>query len=256
MSAPPRILCIGGHDPTGGAGIQADIETVRALGGLPLTLVTALTVQDTRDVNAVAPVDADLLERAGSVLVGDIRPDVVKIGLVGAPGQIPVLLSLVERCRAPLVIDPVLAAGGGFDLSGRELVAAIAGDLLPVAELVTPNLAEARRLGTATDAEGAASGLLDRGAGAVLLTTTDDTGGTQVVNRLYRRGVATLEYAWPRLPGRYHGSGCTLASACATLLGLGRTLEDAVQQAQAFTWRSLAAADSPGAGQQIPRRLP
>jgi hydroxymethylpyrimidine/phosphomethylpyrimidine kinase len=98
--------------------------------------------------------------------------------------------------------------------------------------------------------------MLEAGAGAVLLTATDGTRGEQVVNRLYRPDAAPLDHAWPRLPGRYHGSGCTLASACATLLGLGLTLEDAVQVAQAFTWRALAAADAPGRGQQIPRRLP
>jgi hydroxymethylpyrimidine/phosphomethylpyrimidine kinase len=255
MNSAPRILCIGGHDPTGGAGIQADIETVRALGGMPFTLVTALTVQDTRNVVAVTPVDADFLARAGTTLIDDVRPDVIKLGLVGAPAQIPVVLSLVRRSAAALVIDPVLAAGGGFDLAGRDLVPAIVGELMPAAVLVTPNLAEARRLTGRDDPEQAALVLLAAGAGAVLLTATDGTQGEQVVNRLYRPGAATLEYPWPRLAGRYHGSGCTLASACATLLGLGRTLEDALHQAQAFTWRSLAAADAPGVGQQIPRRL-
>ena len=255
MNSAPRILCIGGHDPTGGAGIQADIETVHALGGLPSTLLTALTVQDTGDVAAVAPVDAAFLARAGATLIDDIRPDLIKIGLIGAAEQIPVLLALVRRSQAPVVLDPVLTAGGGFDLSGQGLIDAIAQALLPAVKLVTPNLDEARRLTGADNPEDAARALLETGAGAVLLTTTDGTQGDQVVNRLYRAGAATLDYPWPRLAGHYHGSGCTLASACATLLGLGRTLEDAVREAQAFTWRALATAGAPGRGQQIPRRL-
>jgi hydroxymethylpyrimidine/phosphomethylpyrimidine kinase len=255
MNSAPRILCIGGHDPTGGAGIQADIETVHALGGVPSTLITALTVQDTCDVTAAAPVDAAFLERAGATLIDDIRPDLIKIGLIGSAQQIPVLLSLVRRSQAPVVLDPVLAAGGGFDLSGQDLIAAIAQALLPAVKLVTPNLAEARRLTGADKPEDAAHALLETGADAVLLTATDGTRGEQVINRLYRLGAATLDYPWPRLAGHFNGSGCTLASACATLLGRGRALEDAVQEAQAFTWKALAAADAVGRGQQIPRRL-
>lgn len=255
MRSPPRILCIGGHDPTGGAGIQADIETVHALGGFPLSLVTALTVQDTRDVAAVVPTDAAVLARAGDKLVDDLRPDVVKVGLIGNPQQVAVILALVRRCRARLVVDPVLAAGGGFDMAGGDLVGALSSRLLPAAELVTPNRAEASRLAGGMDPEAAAAALLDAGAGAVLLTGTDGTGGDEVINRLYRPGATARDYRWPRLAGVYHGSGCTLASACATMLGLGRTLEDAVQEAQAFTWQALAAARTPGHGQQIPRRL-
>jgi hydroxymethylpyrimidine/phosphomethylpyrimidine kinase len=255
MNSMPRILCIGGHDPSGGAGVQADIETVAALGGQALTLLTALTEQDTHDIRAVLPTPAEFFRAQATTLLDDIRPDAVKVGLIGAEALFPVLRGLLERFDGPVVLDPVLAAGGGHELDSGGLARLIREQLLPLCTLVTPNRAEARRLAGLDDPERAALELLRAGARAVLLTGADEARGDTVENRLLSARDAARSFSWPRLPGRYHGSGCTLASACATRLALGDSLADAAERAQAFTWRALERATRPGGGQWLPRRI-
>ncbi|MCB1802356.1 MAG: bifunctional hydroxymethylpyrimidine kinase/phosphomethylpyrimidine kinase [Gammaproteobacteria bacterium] len=256
MRTTPVVLFIGGHDPTGGAGIQADIESAGQLGARAVSLVTALTAQDTQNVAAKWPTPVDALLRQFDTLVADIRPDVVKIGMLGEPTQATALAGRLTRLGCPLVLDPVLAAGGGFDLGGDGLIDSIRTHLLPLTTLLTPNRNEARRLAGDTDADRAAGSLLAAGAGAVLLTGADEADGQQVLNRLYRSSTAPLECAWPRLPYHYHGSGCTLASACATLLAHGLALEQAVTRAQETTWTTLDRAEAVGHGQWLPRRRP
>jgi len=256
MRTLPRILCIGGQDPTGGAGVQADIETVAALGGQALTLVTALTAQDTHNVNAVLPTPIDFFETQVSTLLADIRPDAIKIGLLGSATLLPTLRRVLEAYAGPVVLDPVLAAGGGFDLDQGGLGGLIQGQLIPLCTLVTPNRNEARRLTGIDDAARAADALLNAGAGAVLLTGADEAVGDEVENVLFLGQQAPQAFRWPRLPHRYHGSGCTLASACATRLALGDDIPGAVERAQAFAWQTLDRATRAGGGQWLPRRLP
>lgn len=256
MSAIPAVLCIGGHDPTGGAGIQADIETVTALGGRALSLITALTAQDTVNVRAAWPTARATFDAQLDALWDDIPPAAVKIGLIGSAELVPVLVKRLAEFTGPVVVDPVLAAGGGFDLAHDELLAAIRELLLPLSSLVTPNRAEARRLTGLDDPDAAATALLDAGADAVLLTGADEATGPSVVNCLFMPGAKPQSFEWPRLAGVYHGSGCTLASACAIRLALGHPLDEAVAAAQAFTHQSLARADRPGRGQSLPYRAP
>ncbi len=251
---PPVVLCIAGHDPVGGAGIQADIETLASLGCHAATAISCLTVQDTLDVSRVAPVALGLLSAQIQAIRDDLPVAAVKIGLLGDPKIAAVAMAGLTGIGVPLVLDPVLAAGGGRDFSGGGLPRAIAA-LLPQVSLLTPNRAEARRLTGAQDADAAAQALLDAGCGAVLLTGADEATGDQVVNRLFRPGQPPQDYAWPRLPERYHGSGCTLASACAARLALGEDLMTAVQLAQEYTWQSLRHAHHPGRGQALPRRV-
>ena len=255
MKSLPCILCIGGLDPTGGAGIQADIETVAALGGRALALVTALTVQDSMDISAVHPVSAQIFGAQMDRLLADIRPDAVKLGLLGAPDLVLAVHELLRDFAGPVVLDPVLAAGGGFDLDGDRLGRMLVEHLVPYSTLLTPNRAEARRLGAEQDAELAAQRLLQYGAGAVLLTGADEASGSRVTNRLFTPDRAPQAFDWPRLPHRYHGSGCTLASACATRLARGDELAEATRTAQQFTIDALSRADRPGGGQWLPRRL-
>jgi hydroxymethylpyrimidine/phosphomethylpyrimidine kinase len=254
MNTVPSILCIGGQDPTGGAGIQADIETVAALGGHALTLATALTVQDSHNIVAIRPTSADFFSRQLETLLGDIRPTAVKIGLLGSVELVPVLVTLLHSFDGPVVLDPVLAAGGGFDLGGASLGHIIVAELLPLTTLVTPNRAEARRLSGCKESDQAAQWLLRAGARAVLMTGADEAEGDQVINRLFRVEGPAKSFAWPRLPHHYHGSGCTLASACATRLALGDDLATAAERAQQFTWQALRRASRPGGGQWLPRR--
>ncbi len=253
MQPLPRILCIGGHDPTGGAGIQADIETVGALGGRALTLITCATVQDTHNVTAVTPIDAQLFTRQADTLMADIRPDAIKIGLIGSSGLIAPIAALLRAFDGPVVLDPVLAAGGGFDFDRAHLTDATM-QLLPNVTLITPNRAELRRLAPNASEPKAADTLLGRGVQAVLLTGADEARGEQVSNLLYRPEKPPKTWHWPRLPQRYHGSGCTLAAACATCLAHGDPVERAVERAQRFTWQALQRADAVGHGQWLPRR--
>ena len=254
QSNPSIVLSIAGHDPSGGAGIQADIETVGSLGGYAATAITCLTVQDTVNVSLLAPVEPALLEQQVRTVLADYRVDAIKIGLIGTAEIATTIAQIMaDYPEIPIVFDPVLAAGGGTELAGEKLIEAIRHALLPLTTLVTPNSVEARRLSGMQRLEDCADILLQFGAKAVLVTGTHEE-SEEVINQLYRPGLGVLALSWPRLRGSYHGSGCTLASAIATLLAQGYPLEDAVIKGQNFTWESLSHAFNPGRGQAIPKR--
>lgn len=246
-AVPPVVLIIAGNDPSGGAGLAADIQAVTALGAHPAPVVTAVTVQDTVDVSEIGAVPATRVAAQMRAVLADMPVAAVKLGLLGdvAVGQAVAAL-LRERRGLPIVVDPVLAAGGGAELADEALLDVYRRDILPLATVLTPNAVEARRL-----ASGATS-LLEMGAARVLVTGGDED-TPEVVNTLYSPGDVEV-FTWPRLPGRYHGSGCTLASAIAALLAHGRSVEDAVREAQRYTWQTLENAWRIGHGQLIPDR--
>ena len=188
------------------------------------------------------------------MLLGDIDADAIKIGMIGSAALIPALRRLLEAFDGPIVLDPVLAAGGGFDLDGAGLGESMLAGLVPLTSLLTPNQAEARRLAGCEQAGQAAQQLLQSGAAAVLMTGADEAEGDEVCNQLFTAQGPCRSFRWPRLPHSYHGSGCTLASACATRLAFGDDLVTAVGAAQDFTWQALKQADRPGSGQWLPRR--
>lgn len=258
MERLPVVLVFAGHDPSGGAGLIADSETIRALGGWAVTVPTALTVQDTRNVTAVTPCARGHIVAAAEALLADFEIKAVKIGLLADLDALEAVASVCAGLRdVPVVIDPVLKAGGGFELSSATLVAAFRHRLLPQATLLTPNLDELARLAPeGNDAAQRASQLIHMGCGAVLATGTDVADAApqdDVVHTLFTRH-GTTAWHWPRLPGAYHGSGCTLASACAVALAHGATLEDACATAQRFAWQSLVHAHRLGRGQALPAR--
>jgi len=251
----PIILSIAGHDPSGGAGIQADIETLAAFGCHAATAITCLTVQDSHNVHELIPLPADLISRQVDTLVQDFPIGAIKIGLIGsAEAALAIGELLVRHPEIPVVLDPILAAGGGTELAGETLVKAILEQIIPRSTLVTPNSQEARRLTRRQELEACADDLLSRGCGAVLITGTHEA-ATDVTNTLYRRGIPHHRERWPRLDDSYHGSGCTIASAIAAGLARGVPLAEAVSEAQRFTWESLVAGWRPGKGQHIPDRL-
>lgn len=253
---PAQILVFAGHDPSGGAGIQADIEAIAANGGHALPVLTALTVQDSHNVQQLRPLEGDWVRRQAEALLADFPIAAVKIGLLGGVEVIAVIRDLLAKLASdiPLILDPVLAAGGGHALAGTTVEAALRGELLPRCHLLTPNANEARRLSGCDDLEAAASALLQQGCGAVLLTTADES-SERVINTLYRPDFPPLALTWPRLPDTYHGSGCTLAAALSAQLGRGVSLEKAVQQAQTYTWQSLQRGYRAGGGQAFPQRI-
>lgn len=255
MQRVPITLCIGGHDPSGGAGVQADIETVMALGGRAMSLITSLTAQDTQNIQATRPVDADFLRDQLALLRADVPIDAIKIGLIADAPVMTVIHELITDFNGPVVIDPVLAAGGGFDLDqNTDLASRIREELLPHTTLLTPNRREARRLTGVEDPEASARLLLDTGAQAVLLTGADEAETDRVTNILLQRDGSSTPYHWPLLPHTYHGSGCTLAAACAAGLAAGLPLGDAVERAQSFTWQALRHGERVSDGQWLPWR--
>ncbi|WP_295455766.1 hydroxymethylpyrimidine/phosphomethylpyrimidine kinase [uncultured Thiodictyon sp.] len=253
--SPPTVLCIGGHDPSGGAGIGADAEAVRAAGAFALTVITALTDQDTLGVRAVYPQPAAQVEAQCRAQIADSAPAAIKIGLIGDARLVPVLCAIIDAHPGlPVVLDPVLAAGAGRPLADAALVDALLTQLLRRITLVTPNLPEAQRLSGTADAPECARRLRAAGARWVLITGTHEE-APAVTNRLYGADGAEESRTWPRLPGDYHGSGCTLAAAIAVRLALGLPVPAAVAAAQTYTWTSLARAWRTGCGQLTPNRL-
>jgi hydroxymethylpyrimidine/phosphomethylpyrimidine kinase len=245
---PPIVLTFAATDPTGGAGLQADLLTLAALGCHPLSVVTGLTVQDTRGVEHLEAVAADLVTRQAGALLAETRVAAFKAGVLASAGNVRAVAAIAARHPdVPFVLDPVLASGRGDPLASDAVRTALAETLVPRATVVTPNTLEADQLG-------GVERLLELGARYVLLTGTHgDT--TEVVNRLYDRGGLVREDRWQRLPGSYHGSGCTLASALAAALAKGRAVPDAARDAQEYTWKALAAAFRTGAGQSLPNRF-
>lgn len=251
--SPPVVLCLSGHDPTGGAGIQADIEAIRAVGAHPATLVTALTAQDSQNVVGVYPQDPDALMEQALLLLQDLNVAVIKIGLLGSHRVARKVAELIDIAGpVPVVLDPVLAAGGGTDLAGNQLLSVLRQEILPRVTWITPNVPEARRLAGRAALGECAERLMVLGARHVMVTGTHEAGDL-VVNRWYGPDGVT-EWRWPRLPHDYHGSGCTLAAALAAGLACGRGNEASAYCAQALTYGALKAAYPLGRGQWFPSR--
>lgn len=269
--APPIVLVFSGTDPTGGAGLQADILTLASLGCHPLSVVTAVTVQDTVGVDDFFPMEAEWIADQARSVLEDMPVAAIKIGMIGSVEAVAAIAEVVsDYPDIPLVLDPVLSSGRGDPLANEELMAALIDLLLPQTTVLTPNSIEARRLAEGvgeedddeedTDSEDApdlvdcARELIDLGCEFVLITGAHEQ-GAQVVNTLYNvRGVVHRQ-GWERLPGSYHGSGCTLASALAGFLALGQDVAEAAKEAQAYTWQTLKHAYRPGMGQFIPDRM-
>lgn len=251
----PNVLCFSGLDPSGGAGIQADIESLFSTGCHCLPVVTALTVQDTRNVMASCPVSPTLLNAQARAVLEDMPVAAIKIGLLGSIQAAEVIHSILRDYPGiPVILDPILRAGGGFDFSADDIRSAMRNLLIPLTTVLTPNTLELRMLTSAADsADASANALLELGCTHVLLTGTH-ADSPKVINRLHTRHQTPQLYEWPRLPGEYHGSGCTLAASLAGHIAHGLTIADAARQAQHFTWHSLQAGQRPGCGQSLPER--
>jgi len=246
-SAPPNVLAFAASDPTGGAGLQADILTIASLGCHPLSVLTALTVQDTHGVHRLQAVDAALVAEQARCLLAELPVAAFKIGVVAsAENARSIAAILAAHPRIPVVLDPVLASGRGDALAASGVLEALREQLLPRATVLTPNTREVAALG-------GVAACLARGCRYVLVTGTHaDT--PEVVNALHDAQGVVREDRWPRLAASYHGSGCTLASALAARLALGDAVPEAARAAQAFTWRALEQGFRPGSGQRLPRR--
>src|SRR5512146_2538958 len=256
---PPLVLTFAASDPSGGAGMQADLLTLSSMGCHPLSVVTALTVQDTSGVEGMLPIDADWVADQARALLEDMPVDAFKIGVLGSVENIAAIAEIVsDYPDVPLVLDPVLASGRGDDLATDTMAHAMRELLLPQTTILTPNSMEARRLADMEDDDASlfacATRLVEAGCEFVLVTGTHEA-TPQVVNTLYGKSGVVRSDAWARLPFSYHGSGCTLASAIAAMLANGLDIPEAVREAQDYTWHALEKAYRPGMGQHLPDRL-
>ena len=258
---PPLVLSFAASDPTGGAGIQADLLTLASMGCHPLTVVTALTVQDTAGVDSILAIDADWVLDQARMLLEDVPVAAFKLGMLGSPEAIAAIAEILsDYPDIPVVLDPVLASGRGDEFASEDMIAAMRDMLIPQTTVLTPNSHEARRLALFEsdeddlDLAACASRLTELGCEYVLITGTHEN-TPRVLNSLYDARGHVQTDAWDRLPGSYHGSGCTLASAIAATLAYGQDMPTAVREAQNFTYEALKAAFRPGMGQYIPERF-
>ena len=255
----PAVLTFAATDPTSGAGLQADLLALASMGCYPLSVVTALTVQDTAGVESFLAIDPDWVADQARCILEDMPVPAFKMGMLGSTEIVTVVAEVVsDYPDVPLVLDPVLTSGRGDEFASEDMIAAIRELLVPQSTVVTPNIPELRRLAGEEDGDASladcAQILLDSGCEYVLVTGTHDT-TPEVVNTLYHRGGVLRSDSWQRLPGSYHGSGCTLAAALAANLARGLDIGDAVYEAQDYTWQALSHALRPGMGQFLPDRL-
>lgn len=248
-----RVLIIAGSDSGGGAGIQADIKTVTALGGYAATAVTAITVQNTKGVSGIHPIPLDIVEGQARAVLEDIGADVIKTGMLASAGLIDCVASLLaDHSDIPLVLDPVMVATSGDRLIEEKAVEAVREKLLPRATLVTPNAPEAEKLTglsvkTPDDQRKAGQALLAAGAGAALVKGGHLAG--TVINDVLVTPDITMVFESARQDTPHtHGTGCTLASGIATGLAKGQPLADAVEAAGAYLAEAIRRAPGLGSG--------
>jgi hydroxymethylpyrimidine/phosphomethylpyrimidine kinase len=247
-----RVLVIAGSDSGGGAGIQADIKTITMLGGYAATAIAAVTVQNTLGVTGVHPIPLQVIEAQARAVLDDIGADAIKTGMLGDAAVVELAARLIEEAGVPAVVDPVMVAKGGQALLEASAVAAVRERLIPVAALLTPNAPEAEALTglmveTTDDLRRAGARLLDLGAQAVLMKGGHVPGDRVVDVLMTRFGETRFETG--RIDTRHtHGTGCTLASACAAGLARGMSLDHAVAQARDYVLEAIRRAPGFGAG--------
>ncbi|VAW86473.1 Hydroxymethylpyrimidine phosphate kinase ThiD [hydrothermal vent metagenome] len=252
----PVVMTFAGNDATGGAGIQADIETLASMGCHAAPVITAITVQDTQSVKSYFPIEASTVIAQARTVLEDIPIAAFKIGMLGSVNNAEAIQMVIQDYPdIPVVLDPILVSGNGDPLSDNKIQDALSNLLIPLTTVLTPNSLEAKALATEADTlDACAQKLLDRGCEFVLVTGTHES-TPNVNNSLFGNHRLLETFSWERLPFHYHGSGCTLASAIAGLLAQGLEPFTAIHEAQEYTWETLNYGYRIGMGQHIPNRL-
>lgn len=249
----PVVMAIGGLDPSGGAGLVADVQTLAHFGCHASTVITATTVQDTTGVKSFQPVSAGLVQEQMAVVFDDMRPQVVKTGMLVNAEIVEAVAAVLQKFPDTLlVVDPVLSSNMDESLSEYSLIDAIRNHLLPRATLILPNIPEVKALSKIDAANDVCANEL---AMCDCLVTGSHENTPDVINTFYRHGKFEKKWKWPRLEHEFHGSGCTLAAAVAAALAHGKELITAIDIAQQYVYSSLVSAIHPGAGQHIPYRV-
>ncbi len=254
--APPVVMVFSGLDPTGGAGLQADIEAIASMGCHTAPIASCLTVQTTSNVLDVIPVEPTLMIEQARAVLEDIPVAGFKLGVMPTPLVVESVATILnDYPQVPVILDPVITAGGGGALADEAVVEALLELIVPRTTVITPNSHEVMALIRGSDSlDASAMGLLSHGCDYVLVTGAHRQ-TPRVVNTLYGDNRKLDEYSWPRLPNDYHGSGCTLASAIAGLMAQQQAPVAAIKSAQRYTWRALRRGSYLGMGQLIPNRL-
>ncbi|EEZ80093.1 hydroxymethylpyrimidine/phosphomethylpyrimidine kinase [uncultured Candidatus Thioglobus sp.] len=245
------VLVLSGLDPCGGAGIAADIETINQFGVTPLPIITTLTVQNTQSVKSTQEVDSKLIAEQFNHLKTDVTFSVAKIGLLSSKKQIEVLTNLLSECDdVTIVLDPIVKSTAKDKLLDSQTLEVLKTKLLPLVDVITPNVDELQALSPNKNEQQAVESLPCEW---VLLTTTDSS-NDEIEHRLYHHAELLERYTYTKLPGDYHGSGCTLASSIAGLLALGVETRIACKRALDYTYQTLLNAKSIGKMQHHPNR--
>lgn len=245
----PVVLCFSGLDPSGGAGLQADIEAIGQAGAHAVVACTAITIQNSQQVFGFAACAANLVKDQATTVLDDLPVSVIKSGMLGTTDNIAMLRQLfaeqVIAAGTPFVLDPVLVANSGGSLGDEQTLVAAFRELLAYATLITPNTHELRALSGEQDLHIGAQKLCAQGCHAVLVKTSHDFESGDIEQYLYIKGEMVHKSTLPRLAGEFHGSGCSLASFIAGRLAMGDALIDAVKAADSWITQTLRAADAP-----------
>lgn len=245
------VLLFSGLDPSGAAGVSADIETINQFGITPLPIITTLTVQNTQNVTFLEATNNSLIQAQFKSIKEDIDFKVVKIGLLGSSSQIKTIAKLlINRPGLFIVLDPIIVSSSDNELSTDSMIEAMKNDLIPLCSLLTPNLSELSCL---------APGLNEQSAVASLkcpwvLVTTSDSSEVEIEHRLYHHSNLVSKFTYKKLPGNYHGSGCTLSSAISALIATDVSVEDSCRRALDYTYQTLLNAKKLGKMQYHPNR--
>ena len=245
------VLLFSGLDPSGAAGISADIETINQFGLNPLPIVTSLTAQNTQRVESIDVVKDSLLEKQFNLLDEDISFNTVKIGLLGSVSQIKTISRLIgEKNTLNVVVDPILISGTQENMSSIKMVGVMKKYLFPKCTILTPNLEELNILSPGLSEKKAVSSLNC----PWVLVTTSDSSKIDIEHRLYNKSSLIRRFNYKKLPDKFHGSGCTLSSAISALLAKGIAIEEACDQGLAYTYQCLLNAKKIGKMQYHPTR--
>ena len=250
----PVVLVMAGHDPSGGAGIQADIESIAIGGCHPACIITSLTTQNTKLINGTNSQNPDIFCNQLQLILDDMEISACKIGMIGDPRLVDIIYSEIYNKGFPVVLDPVIRSGTDYELANNDVIRKITEKLIPISTMVTPNSFEARILTATDDLERAAKKMLSQGCKHVLITGTHEN-TSNVINTLHSHEGPPVTFEFDRLAGQFHGSGCTLSSSIAANLALGMEITTAVENSLKYTWSCLNNAINPGAGNKIPDRI-
>jgi hydroxymethylpyrimidine/phosphomethylpyrimidine kinase len=255
-AATPVVLCFSGADPTGGAGIQADIEAIASNGAHCAPVITCVTVQDTINVTEFVPMPPDLVAAQAHAVLEDMPVKAIKIGMIGTAENAEAIASILRQYpKLPVVYDPVFSSENNGQLSQPDLVSTVLANILPLTTVLTPNIFEVHRLSPGADTPAAAAlGLLESDCDYILLTGTHSK-TTDVVHSLFANHRELKTFHYPRLPGKFHGCGCTLAASLSALIAQDMPMINAVHQALDYTYKTLQHARQLGMGQMHPNRL-